>query len=245
MGYEERAMTNNNILPGFDEQAEPAVPMELQILWSFSGCFLQVSLVTPIDAPSVSRIAQQIQKLIDGGYLRVIVSIERVPNELPDAVWFYFVELRRTLINLRGELVLVASEHAQVDHLVRLGISEKLNVQPTTEAAAGFLATHHTGNIVEEGLLQAIWYYRGFENDPGYMPANLEACQRIFQVLIKRNYSSQDYEAVKNAVEGLLTTKFHPGIQMWWVVKTMDWWLSENWPVFQSGSLLTKFKGIF
>jgi hypothetical protein len=96
----------------------------------------------------------------------------------------------------------------------------------------------------------AIVYYNNArercEKEMGtYLPGNLVVCKALLSLLQKRNFEDDDYKAVRDTTLALLKTKFHEGMQMEWIVKAIDRWLSESWKDFEEGTVIGAFKGVF
>jgi hypothetical protein len=235
-------MDNNEIIPGFDDEQDSHLRIQIDILFDLTlGCFLLSRPSGVINRTNLAYCRKQMEKVIEAGYYRIVFSLRELalPNER--AMWTYLAEFRKTLKSLRGELVLIEFSPLQWESLRQIDFIEEFITKETPKEAMSFYRDYVTGNWMEEGLQLAIWYYRRFwywhGKDMGYLPVNLEVCEQIYGIVKKRNYATEDYQAAKKIILGLLDAPFHGGTIMWDVIGAVDQWLADNWKDFSKGSL--------
>jgi anti-anti-sigma regulatory factor len=236
-------MTNNEVIPDFDDESNPLLSVNIEMLFALTiGAFLALRPSGSLDNTNLSFLKHKIEKIVAAGYYRTIMSLENLEVIRDRSVWNYLLELRKGLKVLGGDIVIVEMSESQKDQLKEAGLLEEFEMQESPRDAVYYYESHHTGNWMEEGLQHAIWYYRQFTYEKTYLPANLHACERIYEIIRKRHFSMEDYRTVEQTILHLLDVPFHNGIQMWFVVNDVDRWLSNSWQDFEYGSLLKKFR---
>lgn len=131
-------MTNNDIVPGFDEEKDESLKIRLQPLQEIEGC-LVLSLSGYIDTYNSNAFQKRVVKAIESGYTRLIFHCGGL-NYVSSTGIGSFTLFLKTVKPRGGDLVLLDIQPKVYEVFQLLGFSQFFNIKETLEESVGFFS---------------------------------------------------------------------------------------------------------
>jgi len=137
-------MANNDIIPQFDNETNESLTLTLQNVPGVEGC-LVVVLGGYIDTYNSNFFQQQVQKIIDAGFIRLIFNCGSL-NYVSSTGIGSFTAFLKTVKPLDGDVVLLNVQPKVYEVFQLLGFSQFFNIKDTLQSAITFFG----GVLVEQ-----------------------------------------------------------------------------------------------
>ena len=126
-------MSNNAIIPGFDDERDESLKIRLETIDEVPNCML-IYLSGYIDTYNSSFFQKRVQKIIDSGFIRLIFHCESL-NYVSSTGIGSFTSFIKSIKPLGGDVVLlkIAPKVQEVFHL--LGFAQFFNIQSDLDEA--------------------------------------------------------------------------------------------------------------
>ena len=131
-------MTNNDIVPGFDEEKDESLKIRLQPLQEIEGC-LVLSLSGYIDTYNSNAFQKRVVKAIESGYTRLIFHCGGL-NYVSSTGIGSFTLFLKTVKPRGGDLVLLDIQPKVYEVFQLLGFSQFFNIKDTLDESVGFFS---------------------------------------------------------------------------------------------------------
>jgi anti-anti-sigma factor len=129
-------MTNNDIVPGFDEEKDESLKIKLQRVPEVEGC-LVLYLTGYIDTYNSNYFQKRIQKAIEGGFIRLIFQCGGL-NYVSSTGIGSFTAFLKAVKPRGGDLVLLDIQPKVYEVFQLLGFSQFFNIKDTLEDSVAF-----------------------------------------------------------------------------------------------------------
>ncbi|MDR0475766.1 MAG: anti-sigma factor antagonist [Treponema sp.] len=139
-------MTNNDIVPGFDEEKDESLKIKLQRVTEVEGC-LVLYLTGYIDTYNSNYFQKRIQKAIEAGFIRLIFQCGGL-NYVSSTGIGSFTAFLKAVKPRGGDLVLLDIQPKVYEVFQLLGFSQFFNIKDNLEDSAGFFRSETTAETV-------------------------------------------------------------------------------------------------
>jgi anti-anti-sigma factor len=129
-------MTNNDIVPGFDEEKDDSLKIRLQKVDSVEGC-LVLYLTGYIDTYNSNFFQKRVTKAIEGNYVRLIFNCSGL-NYVSSTGIGSFTAFLKAVKPRGGDLVLMEIQPKVYEVFQLLGFSQFFNIKDSLEEAVDF-----------------------------------------------------------------------------------------------------------
>ncbi|MDR2245752.1 MAG: STAS domain-containing protein [Treponema sp.] len=129
-------MTNNDIVPGFDDEKDESLKIKLQPVGELEGCLI-LHLVGYIDTYNSNCFQKRIAKAIEFGYIRLIFQCGGL-NYVSSTGIGSFTAFLKAVKPQSGDLVLLEIQPKVFEVFQLLGFSQFFNIRGTMEEALYF-----------------------------------------------------------------------------------------------------------
>jgi anti-anti-sigma factor len=137
-------MTNNDIIPGFDDEKDESLKIKLQLAEEIDGC-LVLFLVGYIDTYNSNYFQKRITKAIEYGYTRLIFQCGGL-NYVSSTGIGSFTAFLKAVKPRGGDLVLLEIQPKVYEVFQLLGFSQFFNIKDTMEDALNFFRNGPTAS---------------------------------------------------------------------------------------------------
>lgn len=115
-------MIDNNLIKGFDEDKDDSLKFYLEKVEDIEKCII-VNLTGYVDTYNSSYFQKQIEKIINAGYIRIILSCYNL-NYVSSTGIGYFTEFLKSVKSSGGDVVLVNVQPKVIEVFQLLGFSQ-------------------------------------------------------------------------------------------------------------------------
>jgi anti-anti-sigma factor len=129
-------MTNNDIVPGFDDERDESLKIKLQQVSEIDGCLI-LHLMGYIDTYNSSYFQKRIAKAIEHGYKRLIFQCGGL-NYVSSTGIGSFTAFLKSVKPLGGDLVLQEIQPKVFEVFQLLGFSQFFNIRNTLDESLDF-----------------------------------------------------------------------------------------------------------
>jgi len=135
-------MTNNEIVPGFDDEKDDSLKIKLQKIDEAPRC-LMMTLMGYIDTYNSSFFQKRVQKAIDAGFVRLIFQCTSL-NYVSSTGIGSFTTFLKAVKPQAGDLVLLDIQPKVYEVFQLLGFSQFFNIRDNIEDSVTFFNTDQT-----------------------------------------------------------------------------------------------------
>lgn len=132
-------MTNNDIVPGFDDEEDESLRIRLQKVGEVPGC-LVLYLDGYLDSNNSATFQQRVALAIERGYIRLIFDFSRI-TYVGDSIGAFGTFLMKVRLR-KGEIILIRIAPRVYEVFKLLGLASFFNLKTTLEDAISFLTQH-------------------------------------------------------------------------------------------------------
>jgi anti-anti-sigma factor len=129
-------MTNNDIVPGFDDEKDESLKIKLQKVEEVEGCRV-MNLNGYIDTYNSNYFQKRIQKAVENGFIRLIFHCGAL-NYVSSTGIGSFTAFLKTVKPRGGDLVLLEIQPKVYEVFQLLGFSQFFNIKDNLEDSIGF-----------------------------------------------------------------------------------------------------------
>jgi anti-anti-sigma factor len=129
-------MTNNDIVPGFDEEKDESLKIKLQGVDGVEGCLI-LYLTGYIDTYNSNNFQKRIQRAIEKGYIRLIFQCGGL-NYVSSTGIGSFTAFLKAVKPRGGDLVLLEIQPKVYEVFQLLGFSQFFNIKDNLDEAVNF-----------------------------------------------------------------------------------------------------------
>ncbi|GHT94602.1 anti-sigma factor antagonist [Spirochaetia bacterium] len=129
-------MANNDIVPGFDDEKDESLQIQLEKAAGIEGC-LVLSLSGYIDTYNSNYFQKRIAKAIENGYTRLIFQSDGL-NYVSSTGIGSFTAFLKTVKPRGGDLVLLKIQPKVYEVFQLLGFAQFFNIKDSLEEAIAF-----------------------------------------------------------------------------------------------------------
>ncbi len=139
-------MINNNIVPGFLDEKDDSLIINLEAVESIPGCII-VNLSGYVDTYNTAYFIKQMDKVMDAGFLKIVFNCTTV-NYVSSTGISAFTNLHDQLRGKGGEMVLSQLQSKVKEVFQLLGFTDYFNFEDTVEKAVSFFSGKTSDNSV-------------------------------------------------------------------------------------------------
>jgi anti-anti-sigma factor len=139
-------MTNNDIVPGFDDEKDESLKMKIQKVDEVEGC-LVLFLEGYIDTYNSNYFQKRIQKAIEKGFIRLIFQCGGL-NYVSSTGIGSFTAFLKAVKPKGGDLVLLEIQPKVYEVFQLLGFSQFFNIKDNLDDSIGFFRNDSTADAV-------------------------------------------------------------------------------------------------
>ncbi|MDR2923818.1 MAG: STAS domain-containing protein [Treponema sp.] len=132
-------MTNNDIVPGFDDEKEDSLKIKLQQVTEADGCVV-LYLTGYIDTYNSNYFQKRVQKVIENGYIKLIFQCVGL-NYVSSTGIGSFTAFLKSVKPQGGDVVLLEVQSKVFEVFQLLGFSQFFNIKETLEDSINFFRT--------------------------------------------------------------------------------------------------------
>ncbi|MCL2272793.1 MAG: STAS domain-containing protein [Treponema sp.] len=132
-------MTNNEIVPGFDDEKDDSLKIKLHRIDEAPRC-LMMSLTGYIDTYNSGFFQKRVQKAIDAGYVRLVFQCTSL-NYVSSTGIGSFTTFLKAVKPLEGDIVLLDIQPKVYEVFQLLGFSQFFNIRDSVEDTIAFFNT--------------------------------------------------------------------------------------------------------
>jgi len=129
-------MSNNEIVPGFDDEKDESLRVKLEIIKEAPMCLL-LSLTGYIDTYNSNSFQKRVQKAIDEGYVRLIFLCSSL-NYVSSTGIGSFTTFLKSVKSQGGDIVLLDIQPKVYEVFQLLGFSQFFNIMESLEHSIQF-----------------------------------------------------------------------------------------------------------
>jgi anti-anti-sigma factor len=129
-------MSNNDIVPGFDDERDEGLDIKLENVSGIDGCLI-IILNGRIDTDNSTYFQKHIQKLVEAGFKRLIFNCADL-NYVSSTGIGSFTSFLKALKPKGGDLVLLEIQPKVYEVFQLLGFSQFFVIKKSLEEAIGF-----------------------------------------------------------------------------------------------------------
>ena len=130
-------MSNNDIVPGFDNERDESLNIKLENAPGIEGCLI-LTLNGRIDTDNSAYFQKHIQKLVESGFMRLIFDCSGLEYVSSTGIGS-FTSFLKTLKPKGGDLVLLEIQPKVYEVFQLLGFSQFFAIKESLEEAISFL----------------------------------------------------------------------------------------------------------
>ena len=130
-------MTNNDIIPQFDNETNESLAITLQMASGVEDCLIVV-LSGYIDTYNTNFFQKQIQQVIEAGFVKLIFNCNSLNYVSSTGIGSFTVFLK-TVKPLGGDIILLNVQPKVYEVFQLLGFSQFFNIKDTLNSAINFL----------------------------------------------------------------------------------------------------------
>jgi anti-anti-sigma factor len=146
-------MTNNDIVPGFDDEKDDSLKIRLQKMDDVPGC-LVLYLTGYIDTYNSNYFQKRVTKTIEAGFIRLIFHCSGL-NYVSSTGIGSFTAFLKAVKPRGGDLVLLEIQPKVYEVFQLLGFSQFFNIKENLEEAVAFFA--QKGEALQAGPFPKIF----------------------------------------------------------------------------------------
>ncbi|MDR2434686.1 MAG: STAS domain-containing protein [Treponema sp.] len=139
-------MTNNDIVPGFDDEKDESLKMKIQKVDEVEGC-LVLFLDGYIDTYNSNYFQKRIQKAIEKGFIRLIFQCGGL-NYVSSTGIGSFTAFLKAVKPKGGDLVLLEIQPKVYEVFQLLGFSQFFNIKDNLDDSIGFFRNDSAADAV-------------------------------------------------------------------------------------------------
>jgi len=129
-------MSNNDIIPGFDNEKDESLNIKLENIPEIEGGII-LTLNGRIDTDNSASFQKHIQKLVEAGYMRLIFNCSGLEYVSSTGIGS-FTSFLKVLKPRGGDIVLLEIQPKVHEVFQLLGFSQFFAIKKTLEEAVGF-----------------------------------------------------------------------------------------------------------
>jgi len=129
-------MSNNDIVPGFDDERDESLNIKLENVSRIEGCLI-LTLTGHIDTDNSVYFQKHVHKLVQAGFMRLIFNCAGL-NYVSSTGIGSFTSFLKMLKPKGGDLVLLEIQPKVNEVFQLLGFSQFFAIKNTLEEAIGF-----------------------------------------------------------------------------------------------------------
>jgi len=129
-------MSNNDIVPGFDDETDESLNIKLENVPGIEGCLI-LTLDGRIDTDNSAYFQKHVQKLVEAGFMRLIFNCAGL-NYVSSTGIGSFTSFLKTLKPKGGDLVLLEIQPKVFEVFQLLGFSQFFAIKNSLDEAVGF-----------------------------------------------------------------------------------------------------------
>jgi len=129
-------MSNNDIVPGFDDEADESLSIKLENVPGIEGCLI-LALNGRIDTDNSAYFQKNVKKLVEAGFIRLIFNCSGL-NYVSSTGIGSFTSFLKTLKPKGGDLVLLDIQPKVFEVFQLLGFSQFFAIKNSLDEAAEF-----------------------------------------------------------------------------------------------------------
>jgi len=133
-------MTNNNIVPGFDDEKDETLKIKLQDVPDVEGCLILV-LNGYIDTYNSTLFQKRVQRAIDEGFIRLIFNCNGLHHVSSTGIGSFTVFLK-AVKSQGGDMILLEIQPEVYEVLQLLGFSQFFNIQTDLNESIDFFRSN-------------------------------------------------------------------------------------------------------
>jgi anti-anti-sigma factor len=137
-------MTNNDIVPGFDDEKDESLKIKLQCVDGIDGC-LVLYLMGYIDTYNSNYFQKRIAKAIESGYTRLIFQCGGL-NYVSSTGIGSFTAFLKSVKPRGGDLVLLEIQPKVYEVFQLLGFSQFFNIKENMDDSLNYFRTGSAGS---------------------------------------------------------------------------------------------------
>jgi len=137
-------MSNNDIVPGFDDEIDESLTIKLENASGIEGCLI-LTLEGRIDTDNSAYFQKHVIKLVQAGFIRLIFNCAGL-NYVSSTGIGSFTSFLKTLKPKGGDLVLLEIQPKVNEVFQLLGFSQFFAIERTLEEAIGFFRSEGKKN---------------------------------------------------------------------------------------------------
>ena len=141
-------MTNNDIVPGFDDEKDESLKIRLQTVDGVEGCLI-LFLSGYIDTYNSNYFQKRIQRAIEKGFIRLIFQCSGL-NYVSSTGIGSFTAFLKAVKPQGGDLVLLEIQPKVYEVFQLLGFSQFFNIKDNLEDSVAFF---RTGSVEQSAAL--------------------------------------------------------------------------------------------
>ncbi len=134
------AVSNNEIVPGFDDEKDDSLRIRLQKIEGIEKC-LALSLTGYVDTYNSNHFQKRVAKAIEAGYTKLVFDFGGLSYISSTGIGTFTFFLR-TLKSQKGDLVLLNIQPKVFEVFQLLGFSQFFNIQESLDEAALHFRDH-------------------------------------------------------------------------------------------------------
>jgi anti-anti-sigma factor len=131
-------MSNNSLVPGFDEEKDESLKIRLQSVPNVEGCLI-LALNGYIDTYNSTSFQKRVQLAIEEGFTRLIFNCNGLSDVSSTGIGS-FTTFLKAVKPQGGDVVLLDIQPNVYEVLQLLGFSQFFNIQDTLDSAIGFFS---------------------------------------------------------------------------------------------------------
>jgi anti-anti-sigma factor len=142
--------TNNDIVPGFDDEKDDSLKIRLQKVEGVEGC-LVLFLTGYIDTYNSNFFQKRVSKAIDNGFTKIVFQCSGL-NYVSSTGIGSFTAFLKSVKPKGGEIVLLEIQPKVYEVFQLLGFSQFFNIKDNLEEAVKFFQAGGTSESSENGI---------------------------------------------------------------------------------------------
>jgi anti-anti-sigma factor len=133
-------MSNNDLVPGFDDEKDETLKIKLQDIPDVEGC-LVLTLHGYIDTYNSTRFQKRVQLAIDEGFIRLIFNCSGLNHVSSTGIGSFTVFLK-AVKSQGGDIILLEIQPEVYEVLQLLGFSQFFNIQTDLNESVDFFRSN-------------------------------------------------------------------------------------------------------
>ena len=131
-------MINNNIVPGFLDEKDDSLIINLEAMENISGCII-VNLSGYVDTYNTAYFTKQMNKILDAGFKKIVFNCATV-NYVSSTGISAFTTLHDQMQGLGGEMILTQLQSKVKEVFQLLGFADYFHFEDQVEKGVAFFS---------------------------------------------------------------------------------------------------------